>query len=75
MRRKISITQKHFIYFLFLSLASIILVAYYSYYVARISILERTFNQLTSVRVEKTKNIERFFLMIEFKKLKYYRNL
>ncbi len=61
MRRKISITQKHFVYFLILYIISIIAVGIYSYYIAQISILERTYNQLTSVRVEKAKHIERFF--------------
>lgn len=61
MRRKISITQKHFVYFLFLFLISILIVGWYSYYISRKSILERTFNQLTSVRVEKSRNLISFF--------------
>lgn len=61
MTRKISITQKHFLYFLLLFLVSILAVGSYSYYVAKVSILERTFNQLESVRVEKTKSIKRYF--------------
>lgn len=58
--RSISITQKHFLYFLILGIGSIILVGTYSYHIAKNAILERTFNQLTSVRVEKTKSINRF---------------
>ncbi|HPO63163.1 MAG TPA: cache domain-containing protein, partial [Candidatus Kapabacteria bacterium] len=61
MTKKISITQKHFVYFLILYIVSIIAVGIYSYYIAQKSILERTYNQLTSVRVEKAKHIERFF--------------
>ncbi len=61
MTKKISITQKHFVYFLILYIISIIAVGIYSYYIAQKSILERTYNQLTSVRVEKAKHIERFF--------------
>ena len=60
MRSRISITQKYFIYFLFLYVVSITKVGGYSYYIAKNSILERTFNQLTSVRVEKSKKIEQF---------------
>lgn len=60
-RTKISITQKHFVYFLFLSLVSILIIGSYSYYIAKKSIIERTFNQLTSVRVEKSKNLISFF--------------
>ena len=58
--RDFSITQKHFLYFLVLGIGSITLVGIYSYYIAKNAILERTFNQLTSVRVEKTKSIQRF---------------
>lgn len=58
--RNFSITQKHFLYFLILGIGSITLVGLYSYYIAKNAILERTFNQLTSVRVEKTKSIQRF---------------
>lgn len=61
MFRKISISQKLFIYYLTLSFATIVLVSFYSYFTSKNAILERTFEQLTSVRVEKTNNIERFF--------------
>lgn len=61
MKPKISITQKHFIYFLFLCLFSIFIVGTYSFYISKKSISERTFNQLTSVRVEKIKKITTFF--------------
>ena len=61
MFRKISISQKLFIYYLTLSFATIVLVSFYSYFTSKKAILERTFEQLTSVRVEKTNNIERFF--------------
>ncbi len=60
-RTKISITQKHFVYFLFLFLISILIVGWYSYYISKKSIIERTFNQLTSVRVEKSKILLSFF--------------
>lgn len=60
MRKINSITQKHFLYFLLLFVLSILFVGWYSYYVAQHSILERTFNQLASVRVEKSHSVERF---------------
>lgn len=60
MRKINSITQKHFLYFLLLFVLSILFVGWYSYYVAQHSILERTFNQLASVRVEKSRSVERF---------------
>ncbi|OGU56177.1 MAG: hypothetical protein A2X64_08690 [Ignavibacteria bacterium GWF2_33_9] len=61
MRIKISITQKHFVYFLLLSLLSIIIVGWYSFYISKNAIIKRTFDQLTSVRVEKSKNLFAFF--------------
>lgn len=61
MLRKISITEKLFLYYLAICLGTIIIVSSYSYYSARKAIVERTSEQLTSVRVEKTNNIERFF--------------
>ena len=60
MKRKVSITQKHFIYFLLLYLVSITFLGSYSYYIAKKSILERTFNQLISVRNEKNKKIQSY---------------
>jgi len=40
---------------------TIVVVAVYSYYSARRAIMVRTFEQLTSVRVEKCNSVERFF--------------
>ncbi|MGE5424108.1 MAG: HAMP domain-containing protein [Syntrophothermus sp.] len=56
-----SITDKLFLYFLTLCMGVIVTVSLYSYYSARKAILERTFEQLISVRVEKTNTLERFF--------------
>ncbi len=41
--------------------ATIVIVASYSFYNARLAILERTFNQLTSVKVIKAKLVKDFF--------------
>ncbi len=61
MKINVSITQKHFVYFLFLSIVSIFLVTFYSYHIEKNTLLDRTFNHLASVRVEKAKNLERYF--------------
>lgn len=58
---KISITGKHFLVYLAVCMMVIAAVAIYSFHSARTAILERTFEQLNSVRVEKTSNVERFF--------------
>ena len=60
--RKFSISDKLILASLFLSIVTIIIVASYSFYFARQAILERTFDQLTSVRVVKTNLLEDFFL-------------
>ncbi|HBF87685.1 MAG TPA: hypothetical protein DDX39_03500 [Bacteroidales bacterium] len=59
--RKISISDKLILVFLFVSTISIFIIGYYSFYHAKKAILERTFNQLTSVRVVKTHLVEKFF--------------
>ncbi len=58
---KISITGKHFLIYLSICVLTIVSVAMYSYYSARKAIMTRTFEQLTSVRVEKSNSVERFF--------------
>ena len=59
--RKISISDKLIIASFVLSIITIIIVASYSFYNAKAAILERTFNQLTSVRVVKKNLLEGFF--------------
>lgn len=59
--RRFSITDKLIIASLALSIVTIMIVASYSFYNAKEAILERTFNQLTSVRVIKSNLIEKFF--------------
>jgi len=59
--RKFSISDKLILASLFLSIITIIIVASYSFYNAREAILDRTFNQLTSVKAVKSSMLENFF--------------
>ncbi len=59
--RKFSITDKLVVASIFISVVTITIVASFSFYRTKDAILERTFNQLTSVRVIKTNLIEKFF--------------
>jgi signal transduction histidine kinase len=58
--KRISISDKLNVYFFFLSVVIISIVALYSFYNAKKVLLERTFNQLTSVRVVKKNLLEQF---------------
>jgi signal transduction histidine kinase len=59
--RRFSITEKLIIASLFLSILTILFVATYSFINTKEAILDRTFNQLTSVRVIKASLINQFF--------------
>lgn len=61
MKKNTSIVKKLIIYFLLLNIFTVIVVGSYSYYRAKDALVERTFDQLTSVRIEKKYRIERFF--------------
>ncbi len=61
MRRFISIREKLVLFFILLGIISIGITSYLSYFNARTAILSRTFDQLTSLRIEKKKQIELFF--------------
>ncbi len=56
-----SIVKKLVIYFLLLNIFTVIVVGSYSYYRAKDALVERTFDQLTSLRIEKKYRIEQFF--------------
>ncbi|MGD0710479.1 MAG: HAMP domain-containing protein [Bacteroidales bacterium] len=56
-----SITNKLIILFLLIGIGSTIIVGVYSYYSARRSLIDRTFDQLTSVKFVKKNRIEDFF--------------
>jgi PAS domain S-box-containing protein len=59
--RNISIATKLIYLFLLVGVGSTIIVGVYSYYSVRTSLTERTFDQLTSIRVVKKSRIENFF--------------
>lgn len=59
--KRFSITDKLIIASLMLSIITITLVASYSFTNAKTAILDRTFNQLTSVKVIKASLLDRFF--------------
>ncbi len=61
MKQNTTIVKKLIIYFLLLNIFTIIVVGSYSYYRAKDALVERTFDQLTSLRIEKKYSIERFF--------------
>jgi len=60
--RKFSITDKLVITSISLSIGAILIVASFSFYNAKKAILDRTFKQITSVRVIKSNLIEKYFL-------------
>ena len=59
--RQISLKEKIILNFLLLSIGTIVIVASYSFYTSRNALLNRTFEQLTSVRTVKKNQIENFF--------------
>ncbi len=59
--RQISLKEKIVLNFILLSIGTIVLVAAYSFYTSRNALLNRTFEQLTSVRTVKKNQIENFF--------------
>ena len=61
MKQTTTIVKKLIIYFLLLNIFTVIVVGSYSYYRAKDALVERTFDQLTSLRIEKKYRIESFF--------------
>lgn len=61
MQAKTSIVKKLIAYFLLLNIFTVIVVSSYSYFRAKDALVERTFDQLTSLRIEKKYRVERFF--------------
>lgn len=59
--RQISLNEKLVVYFVILGISGLIAVAVFSFYTTREALLNRTFDQLTSVRVNKKMQIESFF--------------
>ena len=59
--RKIALTEKIILNFLLLGISIIIIIASYSFYTSRNALMDRTFEQLTSVQTAKKNQIESFF--------------
>jgi len=60
--KSISITEKLIFYFVSLGIVAIITIGSYSYYFSKKALLNRTSDQLVSLRLEKKNRIEQFFL-------------
>ena len=60
-KTKTSLTEKLILYFVSFGILAIIIVISYSYSKTRRVLIDRAYDQLTSVRVEKKKQLERFF--------------
>ncbi|MCX6231807.1 MAG: histidine kinase [Bacteroidetes bacterium] len=58
---RISITEKLILYFVSLGIVVIVIIGSYSYFFTKKALLSRTFDQLTSLRLEKKNRIEQFF--------------
>lgn len=61
MQPSTSIYHKLILYIFFLGIFVIVTVSLYSFITARTAILQRTFDQLTSLKVAKKEQVERFF--------------
>ncbi|MFH2094916.1 MAG: hypothetical protein ABIJ16_04375, partial [Bacteroidota bacterium] len=61
MKTTISIREKLTVYFLMIGLITAAIIGVVSYTNSREALLKRTFDQLTSVRIEKKKRIEIYF--------------
>lgn len=55
------LAEKMILYFLTLGIGSIVLTGIFSFFTARNAILDRTYDQLTSIRLTRQAQIERFF--------------
>lgn len=62
MQTRTSIYHKLILYIFFLGIFVIVAVSLYSFITARNAILQRTFDQLTSLRVAKKEQVEQFFI-------------
>ena len=60
--KNVSISEKLVFYFVLIGIISIAIVSTYSYYNAKSALLNRTFDQLISLRIEKKNRVEQFFL-------------
>lgn len=60
--RRTSITERMILYYLLLSISTLTIIGAIFYYLAEDALMKRTFDQLTSVRVVKKRQIESFFI-------------
>ncbi|MDD3876803.1 MAG: HAMP domain-containing protein [Bacteroidales bacterium] len=60
--KTVSISDKLILYFVSLSVCAIVIIGSYYYFFAKKALLDRTFDQLISLRLEKKNRIEQFFL-------------
>ncbi len=60
-KAKTSITEKLIFYFVSLGIVVIIIIGTYSYSFTKKALIKRTFEQLTSIRIEKKNRVEQFF--------------
>jgi len=59
--KNITLSEKLILYFLFLGLGMIFIISIYSYYSTQDALMNRTFDQLTSLRIAKKNQVEIFF--------------
>ncbi len=59
---RVSITKKIFFNFLILSIVPIIIIDTYFYFKSKNALINRTFDQLTTIRIEKSNRIKDFFM-------------
>lgn len=59
--KRSSLTEKMVLYFLLLGIGSIVITGFFSFSTARSALLDRTYDQLTSLRLSRQMQIETFF--------------
>ncbi len=62
LKNKTSLTQKLFGFYFALSLITIFILSLYSYQTSKNALISRTFDQLNSVKFEKERNLENYFI-------------
>ena len=75
-KSRTTLTQKLFGYYFALSLTTIFILSIYSYFTSKNALISRTYDQLNSVKFEKERNLENYFLerMDEANQLSRYEN-
>jgi len=75
-KNRVTLTQKLFGYYFAICITTIIVLSTYSYFTAKNALISRTFDQLNSVKFEKERNIENYFIerMDEVRQISRYEN-